>query len=237
MRSGRIRRASLTSRRRRTSPVPSRLACRVCIETTSGSGTLSSKTSSQVTTRSRAGIAAARQLSKVVFPAWVPPATMMLRPARHCGFEEVSRGPGHRLQRHQLVQRRRSEDELADVHRPMNSGDVRDHHVQTAAVGQHRVDERGREIDPAAGRLQHLLDQVTDLGVGENDRGQLAAPTASDEHPAGAVDPDLLDRRVLEQPLQRTEPGYRVVDDPRRVKPVLAAAAARRRGRVPRTPR
>ncbi len=37
IRSGRIRSASLTSRRSRTSPVPSRLACRVCIDTTSGS--------------------------------------------------------------------------------------------------------------------------------------------------------------------------------------------------------
>ncbi len=68
IRSGRIRSASLTSRRSLTSPVPSRFGCRVCIATTSGSGTRSSKTSSQVTTRSRAGIAAARQFNRVVFP-------------------------------------------------------------------------------------------------------------------------------------------------------------------------
>ena len=36
-RDGRIRSASLTSRRSAISPVPSRLACRVCIATTSGS--------------------------------------------------------------------------------------------------------------------------------------------------------------------------------------------------------
>ncbi len=69
IRDGRIRRASLTSLRSWISPVPSRLAWRVCIDTTSGNGTRSSKTSSQVTTRSRAGIAAQRQLSSVVFPA------------------------------------------------------------------------------------------------------------------------------------------------------------------------
>jgi hypothetical protein len=40
-----------------------------------------SKTSSQVTTRSRPGIADARQLSRVVLPACVPPATMTLSPA------------------------------------------------------------------------------------------------------------------------------------------------------------
>jgi len=80
-RSGRIRSASITSLRSRTSPVPSSDGCRHCIGTQSGSGTLTSKTSSQVTTRSRAGIAAARQLSIVVFPAWVAPATMTFSPA------------------------------------------------------------------------------------------------------------------------------------------------------------
>ncbi len=80
-RSGRIRSASVTSRRSRTSPVPSRLDCRHCSATQSGSGTLTSKTSSHVTTRSRAGIAAVRQLSNVVLPDWVPPATSTLSPA------------------------------------------------------------------------------------------------------------------------------------------------------------
>ena len=81
IRDGRIRSASLTSRRSLISPVPSRLGWRHCMPTTSGNGTFSSKTSSQVTTRSPDGIAAVRQLSSVVLPAWVPPATRMLRPA------------------------------------------------------------------------------------------------------------------------------------------------------------
>ena len=61
--------------------MPSRLAWRVCMATTSGSGTCSSKTSSTVTTRSRAGIEAHRAFKSVVLPAWVPPATRMFRPA------------------------------------------------------------------------------------------------------------------------------------------------------------
>lgn len=76
-----MRSASLTRRRSGISPAPSRLGCRVCIETTSGNGTWSSKTSSQVITRSRAGIAAQRQLSSVVLPACVPPETSTLSPA------------------------------------------------------------------------------------------------------------------------------------------------------------
>jgi len=70
IRVGRIRRASLISRRSRTSPVPSRLGWRVCIDTQSGNGMRSSKTSSQLTTRSEPGMAAARQLSKVPRPLW-----------------------------------------------------------------------------------------------------------------------------------------------------------------------
>jgi hypothetical protein len=37
------------------------------------------------------------------------------------------------------------------------SGDVGHDHVQPAAIGQQRVDERGAEVDAAAGRFQHLL--------------------------------------------------------------------------------
>ena len=79
-RSGRIRSASFTSRRSGISPVPSRFAWRHCMATTSRSATLSSKTSSTVTTRSRGPMAAHRQLSMVVFPACVAPETRILSP-------------------------------------------------------------------------------------------------------------------------------------------------------------
>ncbi len=90
MRDGRIRSASFTRRRSLISPVPSRLGWRHCIATTSGSGTLSSKTSSQVTTRSPDGIAAVRQLSNVVLPAWVPPATRTLSPDETAASRNVA---------------------------------------------------------------------------------------------------------------------------------------------------
>ncbi len=58
-RSGRIRSASLMSRRSVTSPVPSRLGCRHCIATVSALPTASSKVSSTVTIRS--SVAARRE--------------------------------------------------------------------------------------------------------------------------------------------------------------------------------
>ncbi len=98
IRDGRIRSDSLTRSRSRTSPVPSRPACRVCIETQSGIGSLISKTSSQLITRSLPGIEPDNAFSIVVLPAWVPPETRMLRPqatdasstAAACGVSEPS---------------------------------------------------------------------------------------------------------------------------------------------------
>ncbi len=45
----------------------------------------------------------------------------------------------------------------------------------------------------------------------EDRRGQLGPAAPGDEHPARLVDPDLLDRRVVEVALQRAEAGDRVV--------------------------
>ena len=47
---------------------------------------------------------------------------------------------------------------------------------------------------------------LTCAGV-EPEVGQLVAPAAGDEDPARVVDPDLLDRRVVEEGLQRPEAG------------------------------
>ena len=81
IRSGRMRSDSRTRSRRVTAPSPSRFGCRHCIATTSGRSTRSSKTSSHVTMRSRAGTAARRQFSSVVLPAPTAPATTTDRPA------------------------------------------------------------------------------------------------------------------------------------------------------------
>lgn len=80
-RSGRMRNASFTSRRNGTSPVPSRLGWRHWSPTQSRFSRLSSKTSSQVTTRWLAGMLPARARTIVVFPACVAPETSTFRPA------------------------------------------------------------------------------------------------------------------------------------------------------------
>ncbi len=96
----------------------------------------------------------------------------------------------------------------------MGPGDVGDDHVQTRAVRQHGVHEGSGEVHPSPGALQHPFDEVSDAVGGQDRRGQLAAPVAGDEHPAGLVDPDFFHGRVVEVALQRPESGDRVVDEP-----------------------
>ena len=80
--------------------------------------------------------------------------------------------------------------------------------MQPVALGQHRVDERLADVDPAAAGLEHPLDQLLHLRGREHQVGQLVTAVAGDEDPARVVDPDLLDGRVVEERLQRPEPGH-----------------------------
>ena len=51
------------------------------------------------------------------------------------------------------------------------AGDVGDDDVQAAAVRHRGVDERLAQVDPAAGGVQHPLDEVADRGVGQGVSG------------------------------------------------------------------
>lgn len=100
-----------------------------------------------------------------------------------------------------------AEEELADVDRGEAAGDALQHDVQAVALGQHRVDERRADVEAAAARLEHPLDQLGHLRGVEAEVGQLVTPPAGDEDALGRVDPDLLDLRVVEERLQRPEAG------------------------------
>jgi len=68
------------------------------------------------------------------------------------------------------------------------------------------------QVDAAPRSPQHALDQVAHLVGRQDGRGQLGQPAPGHEHLRRFVDPDLLDRGVLEVRLQRAEPGDRVED-------------------------
>ena len=95
--------------------------------------------------------------------------------------------------------------ELADVDRPVPARDVGDHHVKPAAVGKRGVDERLTQVDATAAGLQHPLHQIPHGGVGEHERHPLGDAGPRHEDAVGSVDPHLLDRRIVEVRLQRSE--------------------------------
>ena len=117
---------------------------------------------------------------------------------------------GGRRQRsggHETVEVAERRQELADVHGPVAAGDVGDDDVQSAAVGKRCVDERLAQVDAATGGMQHPLHQIAHLRVGEGERHALGDAAAGDEDPIGGVQPHLLDRRIVEVGLQRSEAG------------------------------
>ena len=114
-----------------------------------GCGNRGSKTSSALTTRSPPGIAAAKQLRRVVFPACVPPATRTFRPARTDASRKAAAW-AQRAELDQLVQPGGGEDELADVDRRPAPADALEDDVEPVALRQHRVDEGAADVDPPA---------------------------------------------------------------------------------------
>jgi len=128
------------------------------------------------------------------------------------GLKEPGALTGQRAESNKLVEGGDGQHELADVDRPGSASHVGNHDVQPGPVREHRIDERLAQVHPAPRGLEHPLDQVGDLRLGENRRGQLAAPAARHENPAGFVYPHLLDLGVVEISLQGTEAGDRVVD-------------------------
>src|SRR5215212_10947140 len=58
------------------------------------------------------------------------------------------------------------------------------------------------------GALEHPLDEVLHLGAGQHQVRQLVPAPSGDEDPRRVVDPDLLDRRVVEEGLERAEAGH-----------------------------
>ena len=204
IREGRIRNASLTSRRNGISPVPSRFGCRVCIATTSGSGTCSSKTSSHVITRSRPGSRRTRQLSIVVLPACVPPATRMFSPAATAASRNRAACARQRAEPRRGRPGASADHELADVDAQCVAGDVGDDDVQPAS--RRAASRRRTACDRSIRRPEVFSIRSTRSRTSSAVRIVVvssAAPAAGDEHLAGLVDPDLLHRGVVEEGLER----------------------------------
>src|SRR5680860_1339471 len=102
------------------------------------------------------------------------------------------------------------------LHRTEPTRDAFEDDVQTVTVGQHRIDKGLGQVDPASTGLQHPLDELLHLRSTQNRGGELVLSRPRHEDPARVVDPDLLDRGVVEVTLQRAEarhPRHQFLDD------------------------
>jgi hypothetical protein len=125
----------------------------------------------------------------------------------HAGLQEGGGGRGQAAELDQVSQARGAQGELADVDRREAPRDAVEDHVEPVTAGHGRVDERRRAIEPAPGGLEHPLHQLVDLLRRQHQVGQLVSATPRDEDPRRVVDPDLLHLRIVEEALQRPEPG------------------------------
>ena len=148
---------------------------------------------------------------------------------RDARLEEPRRLLGQRADRDQLVQRVQAQHELADVDGHVPTGDLRDHDVQPRAVRQHRVDERGRQIDrgartcAASARRARPPASAVRISVVSSERPRRATNT----RPGSLIQISSTDR-IVEERLQRAEPGHRVERRSARRRSDRRAAAATR---------
>ena len=219
-RSGRIRSASLTSRRSGDlAGRPPGSAAGSAWRPSRGSRDAARRPPRTVISRSPRRDRAEQAFSSVVFPACVPPETRMLSPAATAASRKRAAAAAVSVPSRTRSSSRRAPAAtnfrtLTARCRRVTSG-ITD--VQPGAVRQGRVDERARSGRAAArwSAASARPGRATSRG-GEHGGGQLAAAAPGDEDLARLVDPDLLDLRVVQPALQRPEAGDRVEHVPGR---------------------
>jgi hypothetical protein len=122
-------------------------------------------------------------------------------------LEERGRRRRHAAELHQAFQPCGPKHELADVDGAEAPADAFQYDVQPMPLGQHGVDERATDVDSTTAGLEHPLDQLLHLGRGEHQVRELVTTVAGDEDPARVVDPNFFDGGIVQERLQRTEPG------------------------------
>ena len=141
------------------------------------------------------------------------PGDQDVEPGVHTRIQVPRRLGRQRPSSDQVLEVMGPHDELADVHGPVPSGDVGDHHMQSRPVGKRGIHERRAQVQTPPRGPQHALHQIADLLLREDDAGQLGDSTACAVHLVGRIDPDLLDGVIIQQRLERTEAGDRVSHD------------------------
>ena len=183
----------------------------------------SSAASSIVTIRSLSGTAADSAFRNVVLPEPVPPEMRMFS----CASMQFSRNSAASFESVPMsISSDRCEAvlrELPDRQQRTRERERRDDRVHARPVGQARVDQRRRLVDPPPDLADHLRDDPAQVRrVGERQRRLREQAVALDPDVLRAVDHDLRDRRIGEQPLERAVAEDVVGDLGRETLPVVA---------------
>ena len=173
---------------------------------------MSSKISSMVTTRLAAADGGGQTVEHRGLAGLRGPGDQHVQARTDGDVQVVRRLSGQRPELHQVLKSAGPRDELADVHRPVPAGDVRDDHVQAGTVGQLAVNEGLGKVQAASGGLEHALHQRRDLGLRKPDGGQLGGSSTRSRNLVGSVDPDFLDVGIIQQRLEGAESGDCVHD-------------------------
>jgi len=145
-------------------------------------------------------------LSVVVFPDPVPPLMSTLQRAR-TAREQVAQRRRPRPVVDKVVGAEPAPAKAADREHRAVERKRRDDHVHARAVGQPRVAQRLGLVDAASERREDALDCMAQVGFAVEARGgRLDAALALHPDLLGPVDHDLVDGRVGQQRLERTEP-------------------------------
>jgi len=124
--------------------------------------------------------------------------------ALHARGEELRRPGAERAERDQVVDRVRVTRELPDRHRRAVQRERWDDRVDTAAIGEARIDHRRGLVDAASDLRDDLVDDPHDVRlVDEANVAQLELAVALDVDAVVGVDHDLGDRVVAKQRLDR----------------------------------
>src|SRR5918994_1987905 len=192
MRSGRMRRALMSSCRWRIAPLPSTFGGRVSRRATCSWCSWSSAASSMVTMRSRSEMNADSTFSSVVLPAPVPPLISMFSLDRtQCSRNSsIGRVIDRMLTRSWALRR--------------SAGKRR---IDSSGPSTARVDHRRTVVDATADAADDAVDDAHQvLVVLERRRQPFELALALDVHVLVGVDQDVAHRGVAQQRLERAQP-------------------------------
>ncbi len=187
-----------------TSPSPSMFFGRHSRRSTWRWARRSSAASSIVTIRSSSGIARGQRVQQRRLARAGAPRDQDVEPRHHARGEQLGGVRRQRAEADEVIEVEAFASELPDRQQRPGQRQRRDDGVDPAAVGETRVDHRRGLIDPAPDLGDHLVDDPTQMRfVGESHRGLVQPAGALDPDVVWAVDHDLGDGVVVEQPLER----------------------------------